>query len=371
MKGYTGIATGGTLVVALVSMSVAMSDFTAVAYQGRMQSQANSGLAANHAAFVGQKARSLADGTPANLLDRVTIAEHSAYALVGAEPEYFVDRRWLTDVEQRSARIDGYRREVVAVEAQVEVDLNHQVQAALQRLQAAIQPARDAGLATADYDIFLAAATTAAQDLQLPNAASRQLAAATAKADALVKATADQVTANLAAAQAVAQAKANAQDALGRAQRDLGQAQAIPVLDVSAWARAIPDLAAQLALAQTADAYNGVAGALQQQSQAIEDLLYNRNLAFQLVAEARASLTAAQGQKLPVDADAAALAVAAQALPNASNISTINGLKAQVISIKNDLDFQVQEAQWRGAAGKLILISLSKQHLQGCRTAWC
>jgi len=364
MRGYSRIVTIATLTVAVVSLGVVSSDYAALAYQGHVGSRVTAALEASHSSFLTEKAKALAEGTPRDLLDHVTVAENALYAGAPKHPNGFVDRLWLADVDARAAHIDGYSREVVAIEAQVEVDLNQQVVAALQALQAGVQPARNAGVDTAAEEAFLATAMATAQDLGLPSAEARQLAEAKTRADALAAATADRVAANLAAAQALANAQADAGSQLTRAQRDLAAAQAITVLDVSAWVTAIPAQAALLATAKTASDFTAVANALRQQAAAIENLLASRQAAFQLLGQAQASLATAQGLKLSVSGDASQLAALAQALPQAATLTAINAARASITSIKNDLDFQVQDAEWRGAAGKLILISLSTQHLE-------
>ena len=110
--------------------------------------------------------------------------------------------------------------------------------------------------------------------------------------------------------------------------------------------------------------FQAVTGDLQNQAASLENLLYTRNATFQLLDEARGSLGAARAAKLNVDGQAQGLDGAATAVNAASNLDAIVAVRNQIRSIKNDLDFQAQQAQLVAAAGKLILISIHDQHLK-------
>jgi lipoprotein-anchoring transpeptidase ErfK/SrfK len=350
--------------VAILALLILASAYAAQAYQHAQVTEAGTAIDRSHAAFAARLATAMAEGTPADALNVVAIAERSVYQADRGAQAVFVDRLALNSFRQRAGRIDGYRLEVAAIEAQLEVDLNHALRDALQRIHDGLDPAKAAGLDTGEYEKYLADGETDLAALRVPSAAAAMVDAAQARGDALARSTADRVAANLAAAQALADAKTAAAASLTRAQRDLAQAQGVPVLDVKAQAAAIAAIAGRLTGATTTDEFRLVAANLDNQAAALENLIYTRGATYQLLQDARGTLAAARAAKVNVDADAQGLDAAAQALDQAGTLDALVAVRNQIKALKNDLDFQTYQAQIAAAAGHLIIISLHDQHLR-------
>src|SRR5438067_757713 len=132
---HLGFLTRASLLLALLSTMVAAGDWTAQAYQAGAVASARLAIERSDSAFQAQLRQSLGEGTPDTLLGPVRAAELAARTGTGAPAPSFVDRTWVSSLQLRATRIDGYRREVVAVEVQAEVELDHQLRAALQTVQ--------------------------------------------------------------------------------------------------------------------------------------------------------------------------------------------------------------------------------------------
>ena len=191
-----GILTRALMVVALLSVLVAAGDWTASAYQGAQVNEITAAIERSHTAFLAQVKTSIAEGTPADLLATVQAAELQTYRAAPARPRYFIDRIWLESLQARARSIQGYTRETLAVETQVEVEFNNDTLAALETIQAGLDPARAAGVDPAPWEQYVTATREALATLRIPSAAAAVATAAHGKADELAKATADQLAAS-------------------------------------------------------------------------------------------------------------------------------------------------------------------------------
>jgi lipoprotein-anchoring transpeptidase ErfK/SrfK len=343
----------GTL-VALQGVSV----LAASRWEQRQVTQAEADARAADRTFAAAVAGSLADGTPRDLLD--PLVKREAALRDGRPPAGagIVDRQV---VAAARARRDGLRTmigQVAAVETQVALQLQGQLDAAIKALQADEQPAQGAGVDLADYTSFTSATATQAQAAHTPNAIRQLIAAVAAKDAALQQATA----AAIAAQEALAAARSAAQAALGQAQYALSQAQAIPVLKVQDAAAAIAGLSQQLASAGTVAAFQAVTDGANTQAGAINTLLDLRAGSYQILFAAQAHLQRAQQGNVDVSADVAPLQAANQAIDAAGDLAALTAARQQVQAVKNDIDVKYNLAVY--GPGKVIVVSIPNQELE-------
>ena len=242
---------------ATLAAMLALGALSADAYQRRQVQQATDDLLRSQRAFAAQMQKSLVDGTPPVLLDRIAAREVEAARAAHARPAFLADRLQVAALEQAVQRIDQQRRELIAVEVQTEVHLDGDLEAALEMIDSDIGPARDAGLDVGEYERFLAAAATLGARLLTPGQARDMIARAGQEDGSLRHATAAKVAekaalaAAAAAAAALSEAKQTATGDLQRAQQYLAQAEATKLLDVAADASALQKLGTQLTAAVT------------------------------------------------------------------------------------------------------------------------
>ena len=298
---------------ATLAAMLALGALSADAYQRRQVQQATDDLLRSQRAFAAQMQKSLVDGTPPVLLDRIAAREVEAARAAHARPAFLADRLQVAALEQAVQRIDQQRRELIAVEVQTEVHLDGDLEAALEMIDSDIGPARDAGLDVGEYERFLAAAATLGARLLTPGQAGDMIARAGQEDGSLRHATAAKVAekaalaAAAAAAAALSEAKQTATGDLQRAQQYLAQAEATKLLDVAADASALQKLGTQLTAAVTLPDFQAADEAIRPVAERLGFLLYIRNSTSQLLEWAQGSLQRCQAINLNVDGDQQAL----------------------------------------------------------------
>ncbi len=304
---------------------------------------AETDLRAAHSGFQAQLKKSLADGTPAEMLSELKLRETRLIAKPEPVPSFVVDRQVTSELSRRTEDIRRLTVEVAMREVDEEVSLNDQLRAALEAMAKDLVGARDAGVDTATYDTAYQEAEAAAGREEIPRLASKDLEALKAQDGALTAATADRVAYN----SALRAASDDAGYQRSRALSDLAQARAIPVLDISDVAAAIADLESRFPNARTPDDFNNLAAGYAADARVLENLLYSRSNAYSLLATARYELGLAQGAGADVSSDAAKINALATQLDGASTLVQIQSVEGPLSFLIRDLVGLYQAARSR------------------------
>ncbi|MHB8507519.1 MAG: L,D-transpeptidase [Candidatus Dormibacteria bacterium] len=348
----------GTQLILTFGALQAAGALAATSYQdARVQEFAAAADRAHHR-FESQLERSLADGTPAELLGPVVAAESRIRMQPIPQQGFVVDRRRIVALQLQGAELEAFSGRVAAVETQVEVALHQQLVDAVKALNADIAPAQAAGVDTASASQFATDIENANQSLATP-VASRQLIDSVRSRDAALKdATVKQIAAN----EALASAQGAAQDALRYAQGELALARAIPVLNINEASNQVAALAAQLEGASGAAAFEQVAAGLNAEGAALAALLVQRQAAYDLLAQTRAHLARAQQGNIDVSASVPLVDAAQRLLDSAPDAVTIETARQAIQAVKNDVDVKYNLAVY--GPGKVIVTSVSLEELE-------
>ena len=337
---------------------------------------AQSELAASDRAFQFQVRQSLDDGTSAPSLAELQAREAHVIGERQPQASFFVDRNVMAAIAERVVKVRRLTVDVQLREIDLEIALNQQQRDLLARMSQDLVAARDAGLDTAEYDSFHRLALAAADREQIPRIAQKTLDDTRAKDDALKSLTATRVAANEAAAAAAAALQAARDNAVYQRRRalgDLGQAQAIPVLDVHDVAGAIADLESRFPGATSIDDFNAFAAGYSADARTLETLLFTRSNAYNLLGSARAALGRAQGAGADVTVDAGRINDLAGLLDRAANLSAIQAVAGQLSFVIRDLEglyFEARSRPFQPAGAIIDNVPFFKQiHSLSCEEA--
>jgi len=337
---------------------------------------AQAGLQSADSAFQRQVKQSLGDGTDAASLAELQAREARIMRERQPQPSFFIDRSVIGVIGDRVAGVRRLTVDVQLREIDAEIALNRSLKDLLARMSQDLVAARDAGLDTAEYDSFHRLALAAADREQIPRIAQKTLDDTRAKDDALKSLTATRVAANEAAAAAAAALQAardNADYQRRRALGDLGQAQAIPVLDVHDVAGAIADLESRFPGATSIDDFNAFAAGYSADARTLETLLFTRSNAYNLLGSARAALGRAQGAGADVTVDAGRINDLAGLLDRAANLSAIQAVAGQLSFVIRDLEglyFEARSRPFQPAGAIIDNVPFFKQiHSLSCEEA--
>jgi len=351
------LALVGALVV-ITFMAAQVAGLAAASYDQKAQTQtAQLAITTAAKAFDAVALRVVADGTPKELVDSVAAQEKTLMAVPVPQASFFVDQGEINALRARAAAIAELASQVDAAETQTEVTLHQQLVDALQALRTALTPATTAGVDTAAYTQFADATTAANQNLSVPAATQKLIDGVKAKTVELQTATAQHV----AAAQALAAAKQDAQNALAASQAALALAKAIPVLKVDANASTIAADAAKLATVSALADFQSLAADLWAQSSALHKLVSTRQAAFDLLATTKDHIARAAAKSQDVSAEQAALAPLEQQLNAAGDLATLVSLTNQIQAIKNAVDVKFWRAIY--GTGKVIVVSIAQEEM--------
>jgi lipoprotein-anchoring transpeptidase ErfK/SrfK len=162
-------------------------------------------------------------------------------------------------------------------------------------------------------------------------------------------------------------ARATTLTSLVNARTLLASARQYPELDVSGFAAQLTTASAQIPDIHASAGFGPVADQLTQVALGIQGLLDARANAYTQLSDARATLATARADGLDVTAPAAVIASAAWQLPRAATTATYQSLAAELSQQKAALAGAIwtkeNQLVWSAGAGKLIVVSLSRQVL--------
>ncbi|HLB78180.1 MAG TPA: L,D-transpeptidase, partial [Candidatus Dormibacteraeota bacterium] len=154
---------------------------------------------------------------------------------------------------------------------------------------------------------------------------------------------------------------------LASARSLLATAEQYPELDLAAFGRQITAAAAQIPDIHSSAGFAPVEDQLTQVALGLQGLLDARAGAYAQLNDARATLATARADGLPVADPAGAIASLAWQLESAANTLTFQSLASQLSQQKQVLAAAIwskeNQLTWNAGAGKLIVISLSRQVL--------
>jgi len=347
-----------SLVVVTVAAAPGISAFAAESYQTHEAGALDAQVKAEAAAFKAQLARSVADGTPQDLLDKVAAQETQLMAVALPHASLWVDRLVLVALQHRIDQLRGLSAAVRGIEAQDEVAVHQQVLDALTALQADIQAAQNVSVASDEYTQFVSRLQAETAALATPSR-ERDLLAQVNAEDQKVK---DATSAQVAAINALTAAKSSANRQLQRAQSLLAQAKSTAALKVDAYDSAISALATQVAQATATSQFLDLSAQLRAQADQLQALLNVRQSAYNLRDLARRRLARASSAGIDVTAETAQLAAASAALDAASDMPSLSAAHDQVQAAKNAIDVKYNLAVY--GPGKVIVVSIQDQEME-------
>jgi uncharacterized protein YvpB len=327
------VAVASALVVGTFGVAGGAASWLAALQNDQGVNAAQADLEAADGAFFEQVSLSLADGTPADRLADLEVREVRVIRQRAPQSTFFVDRSVVTAINKRARDIRRMTVDVELRELDVAAAINKQLRDLLTAMSQDLVAARNAGIDTVAYDRAYQQGEDAAARQDVPRLAQQTLDEARAQDEALKSATA----AKLAADAAFQAAHDNANYQRQRALSDLGEAHAIPALDVRAMAANIADLESRFPGAATTDDFNYFASAYAAQATPLESLLYARSNAYSLLASARGEMARAQGAGADVSADAAAIADLGGQLDRAGGLAAIQAIAGQLSFVIRDL----------------------------------
>jgi lipoprotein-anchoring transpeptidase ErfK/SrfK len=330
----------------------------ASAYQDRELADARARMETAHSAFTAEYSRVLADGTPRELVERVAAEEQATRNAQLPTASFLVDRVRLEAIRTRAQKLTGYSSQLKGVETQVEVQLHQSLVDELKALRDDLKAGTEAGLETAEYAGFAADTEAANQGLSTPAAAAKVIDAVKARHAALKQATATQVAHN----RKVQSAQSDVAAALGRAQRALAAAKAIPVLKVDGAAAQVAALAARIPGTIDPAVLEDLASQLGAQADALYALVSARQGAYDLLAAARARMDRAKQGGIDVSNQGPPLDAAAASLDAASDMASVTAARQSIQAVKNEIDVKYNLAVY--GPGKVMVISIAQEELQ-------
>jgi len=308
------------------------------------------------------------DGTPTISVDPVVAQRQKLRGRAVPSSNFFIDRLRIDALRQRARDTDLLTRQVAATETQVEVQLHQQLLDSIKALRSSLDPATAAGLDASQWIAYADGVEKANTQLAIPRLAQQTIAEVKVKDDSLKQATAAKVAADESARQAaiaLQNSRDNAQAQLAAAVAALQRAKTIPVLNVADNEKAINDFGQQLtqklAAGGSVGDFVGLAGALSDQSAALNNLVSTRQATYDLLNLTRRELDAAQNAKNDVSAERGQLEALAGPLDQAADLGTINGLRARIQAIKNAIDAKYLAALY--GVGKVIVVSVTQERL--------
>ncbi|MFN2452002.1 MAG: L,D-transpeptidase family protein [Candidatus Dormibacteria bacterium] len=360
---------GVAVVVTLIAVLLTSAGVGAQSY-GRQQS-ALSGAQAERAAarhtLEAALGHARGSGVPADRLATIVASEHTVLAEASLPSHLgLFDAGEIGHVRDQASRLRTLIGQVDAAQVQATAVAADAANRSLDGLAAAIADEQSAGLDAAADLSSLHAARLAVSAATSPDAVAAAVLGIDDRAGAAHQAADQKRAADAAAAAARVQAKldasrADAQAALGRADRLLGEAHVYPQLQVGAAAGAIAAEHAAFSSAKVAADFDAVTGATGDAADSVAALLSSRSGAYAAMATARNGVGQAQAAKVDPGTVPAQLDALQAQLDAAGTRPALDALTAQVAAIVQPLLDRLGLAQV--GAGKVIVINLANQSL--------
>ncbi|MFN2462597.1 MAG: C39 family peptidase [Candidatus Dormibacteria bacterium] len=332
-----------------ISMSVA-TERTAV-------TRAQAELAAAHRSFQATVTASLADGTPAPVLEPA-VREEAAVQRASLRRAFWIDRLVIVDLRRRAGATAGLEMDIRLAQRRVEESMARRLDADIRALTVELLAARQAGVPAADefehrsqvsagWGSEIVTPTESAMRMQQLSGLKAEVVAAVAAKVAADKAQAE--AAAEATAAALASSAANLAYQRSRAHSALEAAQAIPVLQVADVAAAIAALDARPARTDGSEV-DSLAGSYAALAAQLENLLFVRQATYNQLSAVRAIDGRAASMGIDVASYTARLDAAARQLDAAGDMGAVLAAADAIRNVRTALDGAIAYAVAYAAA---------------------